>query len=170
MIALIDYGAGNLTSVKKALTYLDAEITVPTSPQALSGCAGVIVPGVGNFEATAILADGWTSAVVDHVRRGNPLLGICLGLQWLFEGSEEAPGISGLGEIAGRCALIRGSDSAEPVKVPHVGWNMWGIHAGASREEGQSHFSYREAPALLLKNRGDTRFGLDFLTGDASIP
>ena len=75
MIALIDYGAGNLTSVKKALTHLEAAFTVPTSPEALSGCSGIIVPGVGNFEATANLGNGWTSAVGGHVHRGIPSLG-----------------------------------------------------------------------------------------------
>ena len=167
MIALIDYGAGNLTSVKKALTYLDAEITVPTSPEALSGCAGVIVPGVGNFEATAILADGWTSAVVDHVRRGNPLLGICLGLQWLFEGSEEAPRISGLGEIAGRCALIRGSDSAEPVKVPHVGWNSLNLKRRSWLLEGvsegsQVYFTHSFAAPITDECAASTTHGVEF--------
>lgn len=167
MIALIDYGAGNLTSVKKALSYLGAEIAVPTSPAELSGCSGIIVPGVGNFEATAVLGDGWTNAVADHVRRGIPLLGICLGLQWLFEGSEEAPNISGLGEIAGTCALLPGDDGTARLKVPHVGWNSLNLKRRSWLLEGisegsQVYFTHSFAAPVTDECAASTTYGVEF--------
>jgi glutamine amidotransferase len=122
VIALVDYGAGNLTSVRKALSALGAAFSTPTSPEALSGAAGVIVPGVGHFAATKALDEPWRKAIGASARQGTPLFGICVGMQWLFEGSDEAPGVAGLGIIPGRIARLEG-DSAKRLKVPHVGWN-----------------------------------------------
>jgi glutamine amidotransferase len=122
VIALIDYGAGNLTSVKKALTSLGAEFVVPASPAECEGAAGLIVPGVGHFSATTALDAPWRHAIGAAVSQGTPLLGICVGMQWLYEGSEEAPDVPGLGVLEGRCRLLRG-DAASRLKVPHVGWN-----------------------------------------------
>ena len=101
-IALIDYRAGNLTSVRKALAAAGAEVFTPEHADDLAGAAGIIVPGVGHFEATAVLDAPWREAILAHVRAGRPLLGICLGLQFLFEGSTEAPSLSGLGLLPGR--------------------------------------------------------------------
>ncbi|MGH9255329.1 MAG: imidazole glycerol phosphate synthase subunit HisH, partial [Vicinamibacterales bacterium] len=86
MIALIDYGAGNLTSVKKALTALGADFIVPPTPGECAAAAGLIVPGVGHFAATKALDAPWREAVSRAVSAGTPLLGICLGMQWLYEG------------------------------------------------------------------------------------
>jgi glutamine amidotransferase len=122
VIALIDYGAGNLTSVKKALTFLGADFVVPASPAALRGARGVIVPGVGHFAATAALEGTWYDAIAVEAQAGKPLLGICLGMQWLFEGSDEAPEVRGLGVMQGRITRLKG-DAAHRMKVPHVGWN-----------------------------------------------
>jgi glutamine amidotransferase len=122
VIALIDYGAGNLASVKKALTALGADFVVPRAPQECGAATGVIVPGVGHFSATAALDEPWRRALRSAVDRGTPLLGICVGMQWLFEGSEEAPDVAGLGVLEGRCRLLRGNAS-ERLKIPHVGWN-----------------------------------------------
>jgi glutamine amidotransferase len=122
VIALIDYGAGNLTSVKKALTALGAGFTVPASPHDLNTAAGLIVPGVGHFAATRALDASWRDAISSAVRTGTPLLGICLGMQWLYEGSEEEPELPGLGALAGQCRLLSGNQ-AERLKIPHVGWN-----------------------------------------------
>ncbi len=122
MIALIDYGAGNLTSVKKALHALGAEFTVPASPDACADAAGLIVPGVGHFSATTALGQPWRDAISRAVDAGTPLLGICVGMQWLYEGSEEAPDVRGLGVLEGECRLLRG-DAEQRLKVPHVGWN-----------------------------------------------
>jgi glutamine amidotransferase len=122
VIALVDYGAGNLTSVKKALTSLGAAFTVPDTPAGCEAAAGVIVPGVGHFSATTALGAPWREAIGRAVGAGTPLLGICVGMQWLYEGSEEAPDVPGLGVLSGRCRLLRG-DAERRLKIPHVGWN-----------------------------------------------
>jgi glutamine amidotransferase len=127
VIALIDYGAGNLTSVRKALSAIGAEVHVPQEPSELESAMGVIVPGVGNFRATAGMSAAWRDAILDVVGRGGPMLGICLGLQWLFEGSTEAPDCQGLALMTGQCDRLPGGvDAANghaPLKIPHVGWN-----------------------------------------------
>jgi glutamine amidotransferase len=122
-IALIDYGAGNLTSVKKALAAVGADVFVPDSPAAVAGARAVIVPGVGHFGATRALNRAWIDAILERVGEGRPLLGICLGMQWLFEGSEEAPDCAGLGVLAGCCYRLRVPDGKTRLKIPHVGWN-----------------------------------------------
>jgi glutamine amidotransferase len=122
VIALIDYGAGNLTSVRKALTALGVDYVTPPTPEACATAAGLIVPGVGNFAATAALEGEWRDAIAAAVREGTPLLGICLGMQWLFEGSDEAPDVAGLGVLHGRISRLCG-DPALRIKIPHVGWN-----------------------------------------------
>ena len=122
MIALIDYGAGNLTSVKKALTALGAAFTVPDTPDDCAGASGLIVPGVGHFSATTALDRPWRDAIGRAARAGTPLLGICVGMQWLFTGSEEAPEVPGLGLLDGTCRLLLG-EASERLKIPHVGWN-----------------------------------------------
>jgi glutamine amidotransferase len=122
VIALVDYGAGNLTSVRKALTSLGADFVVPSSPEECASARGVIVPGVGNFGATARLDAPWRRVIDDAVKSGRPLFGICVGMQWLFEGSDEAPDVPGFGAMAGRIARLDG-DADQRLKVPHVGWN-----------------------------------------------
>lgn len=122
MIALIDYGAGNLTSVKKALSALGSDFVVPGAPGDLTPVRGIIVPGVGHFGVTRALTPGWTDAIRQRVDAGTPLLGICVGMQWLFEGSDESPEVPGLGALGGRVARL-GGDAGRRVKVPHVGWN-----------------------------------------------
>ena len=122
MIALIDYGAGNLTSVRKALTALGADFAIPARPEECARFSAVIVPGVGNFAATSALVGPWRDTIADTVRQGTPLLGICLGMQWLFEGSDEAPEVPGLGVLEGRVTRLRGNSDAG-LKIPHVGWN-----------------------------------------------
>jgi glutamine amidotransferase len=132
VIALIDYGAGNLTSVKKALHALGAEFVVPASAAECGDVRGIIVPGVGHFSATAALDEEWRAAIGGAVERGVPLLGICVGMQWLFRGSEEAPDIPGLGVLEGTCALLRGG-ADERIKIPHVGWNSLDVQPRSSR-------------------------------------
>jgi glutamine amidotransferase len=118
VIALIDYGAGNLTSVRKGFAAAGAELYTPRRARELERATGVVVPGVGHFSATAALDAEWRAAVLESLDRGVPLFGICLGQQWLFEGSEEDPDVPGLGIIAGRCRRL-----PPTLKVPHVGWN-----------------------------------------------
>ncbi|HTI41363.1 MAG TPA: imidazole glycerol phosphate synthase subunit HisH [Vicinamibacterales bacterium] len=130
MIALIDYGAGNLTSVRKALTSLGADYAIPASPAELVRYSAIIVPGVGNFAATEALVGPWRDAIGAEVRSGKPLFGICLGMQWLFEGSEEAPEVPGLGVLPGRVTRLQG-DAAQRLKIPHVGWNALAFHSSA---------------------------------------
>jgi len=117
-LALVDYGAGNLTSVIKGLSAVGAAVAVARAPGDLAGAIGIVIPGVGHFEATAALDSDWRRAIASALDEGVPLLGICLGMQWLFEGSDEAPGAAGFGLFAGRCFLL-----PDRVKVPHVGWN-----------------------------------------------
>ncbi len=120
MIALIDYKAGNLTSVKKALATVGGDVRVPETPEDLAEASGIIVPGVGHFGATRALDDHWIEAILARVGEGRPLFGICLGMQWLYEGSDEAPELNGLGLLSGRCYRL---GSSPQLKVPHVGWN-----------------------------------------------
>ena len=131
MIALIDYGAGNLTSVRKALTSLGAEFATPASPAECARFSALIVPGVGNFAATGALVGPWRDAIGSAVRSGTPLFGICLGMQWLFEGSDEAPEVPGLGVLPGRVVRLQGNAEAR-LKIPHVGWNALNFQCGAN--------------------------------------
>ncbi len=123
MIALIDYKAGNLTSVRKALAAVGAEYYTPEVADDLDRAAGIIVPGVGHFGATRALDAAWVERIRHHVDAGRPLLGICLGMQFLYESSEEAPELAGLGLLPGACFKLRPSPTDARIKVPHVGWN-----------------------------------------------
>jgi glutamine amidotransferase len=125
MIAVIDYKAGNLTSVVKALNYLGArEVVVTQSPEVVLSADKVVLPGVGHFRATELLAKlGLTEAVRESIAKGAWFLGICVGLQWLFEGSTEADEAPGLGAFAGRCERFPALYSGAELKSPHVGWN-----------------------------------------------
>jgi imidazole glycerol-phosphate synthase subunit HisH len=118
VIALIDYGAGNLTSVRKGFAAAGAHPFTPATPGDLERARGIVVPGVGHFGATAALDGSWRAAIQAALDRGALLLGICLGQQWLFEGSDEAPDVAGLGALRGRCRRL-----PPTLKVPHVGWN-----------------------------------------------
>jgi glutamine amidotransferase len=135
VIALIDYQAGNLTSVKKALATIGAEVFVPSTPGELAESSGIIVPGVGHFGATRALEGAWTEAILARVGEGRPLFGICLGMQWLYEGSDEAPDCPGLGLLSGQCFRLGGA-AVEDIKVPHVGWNSLSILQKTSIVEG----------------------------------
>jgi glutamine amidotransferase len=117
-ITLIDYGAGNLASVRKGFAAVGATVAVVREPARIAGADAIVIPGVGHFEATAALDVAWHRAIAARLASRAALLGICLGMQWLFDGSAEAPTIAGAGLFAGRCARLTG-----PVKIPHVGWN-----------------------------------------------
>lgn len=119
MIAIVDYGAGNLTSVAKALQHLGRECLVTAHPTEIDRADKLIIPGVGNFKATSRLANGdLGTAVRAAIEAGKPLLGVCLGLQWMFAGSTEAADFPGLGAFCGTCTRF-----SDHVKSPHVGWN-----------------------------------------------
>jgi glutamine amidotransferase len=125
MIAVIDYKAGNLTSVVKALRYLGAaDIVVTQAPEDVLRAEKIVLPGVGHFQSTQLLKDlRLTDAVRDAVAKGAPFLGICVGLQWLYEGSTEAPETDGLCAFGGRCERFPATCEGGELKSPHVGWN-----------------------------------------------
>ena len=134
MIAVIDYKAGNLTSVVKALHYLGAETMVTQDPELVRKAGRIVLPGVGHFRATALLQElGITEAVRDAVQRGALFLGVCVGLQWLFEGSTEAPETAGLGHFPGQCERFPARFEGVELKSPHVGWNSLEEIAEGSR-------------------------------------
>ncbi len=135
MIAVIDYKAGNLTSVVKALRFLGAnDVVVTQSPEDVLRAEKIVLPGVGHFQSTQLLTDlGLTQATREAVAKGTPFLGICVGLQWLYEGSTEAPGIAGLGHFAGLCERFPAAFEGEELKSPHVGWNSLEEVHGNSR-------------------------------------
>lgn len=122
MIAVIDYDAGNIKSVQKALEFLGEEVVVTREPKEILGAEKVILPGVGSFgDAMAKLKSfGLIPVIKEVAERRMPFLGICLGLQLLFEESEESPGVRGLGLLPGKIVRIPG---AEGLKVPQIGWN-----------------------------------------------
>ena len=122
MIAIIDYGAGNLQSVKKALDYIGAESEITYDEGKIDAASHVILPGVGSFgDAMDMIRGRGLEAVIKRAAAGDkPFLGICLGLQLLFEKSEESPGAAGLGIFKGTIARIPAADG---LKVPHMGWN-----------------------------------------------
>jgi glutamine amidotransferase len=125
MIAVIDYKAGNLTSVVKALRYLGADnIVITQRPEDVKLADKIVLPGVGHFQSTQLLTDlGLTQATREAVANGTPFLGICVGLQWLYEGSTEAPETSGLGHFSGKCERFPTTFEGNDLKSPHVGWN-----------------------------------------------
>jgi glutamine amidotransferase len=124
VIALVDYGAGNLTSVRKGLAAAGAAFHTPASPADLGSSTGIVIPGVGHFAATAALGEDWRAAVRGRIAAGVPLLGVCLGMQWLFDGSDEAPDVPGLGIVPSMVARMNGGGT---IKIPHVGWNALSI-------------------------------------------
>ena len=122
MIGIIDYDAGNLKSVEKALHYLGKEVIVTRDPEQLRQVDKVILPGVGAFgDAMAKLKEYHLDTFIHEIAdSGKPFLGICLGLQLLFEESEESPGVEGLGILKGKIKRIPDENG---LKVPHIGWN-----------------------------------------------
>lgn len=120
MIAIVDYGAGNITSVRKAFEHLGARVVVSADPQVLLAATMVVFPGQGHFgqAMTHLRATGLDQVIRAIVDSGTPFVGICLGLQLLFDGSDEAPGVAGLGLLSGRCVAF-----APPRKIPQIGWN-----------------------------------------------
>lgn len=123
MIAILDYEAGNLGSVTNAFQFLSIEARIVTRPAELEGCQAMVLPGVGAFGdcLTKLRSRGFEKPVKDWIAAGRPFLGICVGLQALFEGSEESPGVAGLGILPG---TIRRFQDAPDLKVPQIGWNQ----------------------------------------------
>jgi glutamine amidotransferase len=132
VIAVIDYKAGNLTSVVKALRYLGApDVVVTQDPSEVLRADKIVLPGVGHFQATQLLNDlGLTEATRERIAAGVPFLGICVGLQWLYEGSTEAEATEGLCHFAAQCERFPAVYQGAELKSPHVGWNsLEGVRA-----------------------------------------
>jgi glutamine amidotransferase len=164
VIALIDYRAGNLTSVRKAFGALGADLYTPAAPAELNESAAIVVPGVGHFGATRALGADWTEAILARVGEGRPLLGICLGMQWLFEGSEEAPELPGLGLLGGQCYKLPATGN---IKIPHVGWNALEMRRDASivdavATDSQVYFTHSFVAPVTGDTVAVTRHGEPF--------
>ena len=132
MIAVIDYGVGNLFSVEKALLHSGAEVEVTHDAERIAAAEKLVLPGVGAFGdcMKRLEATGLIPVIRHEIEAGKPLLGICVGLQILFEGSDESPNAAGLGVFSGRVRRIE----ALGLKIPHMGWNSLDF---AQRHEGQ---------------------------------
>lgn len=139
MISIIDYGAGNLQSVEKALRHIGCRCSVIADPAKLRQAQAAVLPGVGAFgDAMASLrARGLEGPIREFIATGKPFLGICLGLQLLFESSEESPGVAGLGLLKGKILRL---PAGSGLKIPHIGWNSLslqkagGLFAGVEGE------------------------------------
>lgn len=127
MVAVIDYDAGNLKSVQKAFARLGEEALITRDPQTILHADRVVLPGVGAFGMAMeqLKKYGLDKVIHEAAERNLPLLGICLGLQLLFEGSEESEGVEGLGILKGRILKI---PEAKDLKIPHIGWNSLTLH------------------------------------------
>jgi imidazole glycerol-phosphate synthase subunit HisH len=163
MIAIVDYGAGNLSSVKKAFDHLGAQAVVTDQPEILATADKIVLPGVGHFSSlSALEKNGMREALLQATSEGKPFLGICLGMQWLFEGSEECTEISGSGIFPGKCRQFPAS-----VKSPHVGWNSLTIQKSSRllRDIAQDSFVYYthsfHAPVLAATS-ASSEYGLLF--------
>lgn len=162
MIAVIDYGTGNLSSVMKALRAAGAEPRLIGRAADIESSSGIVIPGVGHFNATRALDESWRTHIRAAASRGIPVLGICLGMQWLYRGSDEAPELEGLGILDDRIFRLDGD-----VKVPHVGWNA--VHArresplfeGVGGSEPM-YFTHAYAAPVTRDAVGTTTHGVEF--------
>lgn len=138
MIAIVDYGAGNLVSVKKALDWLGQDCTITSVPGDVAKASKVVLPGVGHFASTAaLLRSGLKDAIANAIESGTPFLGICVGMQWMFERSQESPETLGLGLLRGECERFPAN-----VKSPHVGWNQLEVSSSSRLLRGVPSASF----------------------------
>lgn len=161
-IGVVDYGVGNLASVFKALAFVGARPKRLTDG-VCDDMRGLVIPGVGHFASTQALNDSWREPVTRAIARGVPVLGICLGMQWLFDGSSEAPLVPGLGVIPGSSSILSGD-----VKVPHVGWNTLESRGRASillrglAEGSAAYFTHSFAAPVTAETVATTTHGREF--------
>jgi imidazole glycerol-phosphate synthase subunit HisH len=127
-VAVLDYGVGNLHSAAKALDRAGADVRVVPTVEEAAGAAGLVVPGVGAYGAclSGLASAGGAAAVAGWLEGGRPLLGICVGMQLLFEASEEGPVGDGVGVVPGKIRRLTG-----PVKIPHIGWDEVAVRPGS---------------------------------------
>jgi len=149
MIAVVDYGIGNLRSAEKALQHLGADARLTSSPSEITAANAVVLPGVGNFGACmhALRASGLEAVTLDAAHDHRPFLGICVGMQMLFNGSDESPGVRGLGVVRGRITLLPATE-----RLPQMGWNTLTITPGSKLLAGLPdpawcYFVHSYAPA-----------------------
>jgi len=168
-IAILDYGTGNLRSVARAIEHVGGSAVVTADPAEALEAAGIVVPGVGHFGACmANLREGGLDVVVkDHAASGRPLFGVCVGMQVLFEGSEEAPDVPGLGLLEGTSRRL-----PEGVKVPHMGWNTvaWRAEHPYTRDvaaETRFYFVHSYAPDEGPSTLGVSEHGRPFAAAAA---
>lgn len=159
---IVDYGSGNLRSVQKAFEHVGVPAAVGADPQAMRDAAALVLPGVGAFGAAMaqLEAKGLVEPLMERIEAGVPFLGVCLGLQLLFESSEEDPGVAGLG-------LIRGDVRSLPptVKVPHIGWNQAELCGCSDLFDGipdGSAFYFVHSYAVVPRSPGDVMCMTDY--------
>ena len=168
MIAIIDYGAGNLQSVKKALDFIGAENVITNDPKTILSADKILLPGVGSFgdAMDSMAKSGLVEIVKECALSGKPFLGICLGLQLLFEESEESPGVKGLGIFKGK---IKRFPNDMGLKIPHIGWNSLEIKQKDGIFKGipeNSYVYFVHSYYLHAEDENDiatiTNYGIDF--------
>jgi glutamine amidotransferase len=163
MIAIVDYGAGNLRSVKKAFDYLGANVVMVDQAEAVAAAGKIVLPGVGHFSSLRGLhRTGLCEALLQGASSGKPFLGICLGMQWLFEGSDECTELSGSAIFPGRCRRFPSS-----VKSPHVGWNSLAIQGGTRLLRGVApdsfvYYTHSYYAPVIAETTAASEYGLRF--------
>jgi imidazole glycerol-phosphate synthase subunit HisH len=164
MIAIVDYRAGNLASVKKAFEHIGQTPVVTSDPEVVAKAEKIVLPGVGHFAATSTLVEsGLHEAIAERIQQKVPFLGICVGMQWMLACSEEAPGVKGLGIWREQCVHFPAG-----VKAPHVGWNQLEIHGAPSRllkgiaSDSFVYFTHSYRVPLLQATVAESEYGGKF--------
>jgi imidazole glycerol-phosphate synthase subunit HisH len=163
VITLVDYHTGNLASVRKAFEYLACEVAITEDPDAVRRARQIVVPGVGHFAATEQLSRaGLTDAIRESINGGANFLGICVGMQWMFGGSTEAPEVKGLGVLSGMIERFPAG-----AKVPHVGWNQIERRGSSRILEGVSspsfvYYTHSYRAPVVRETVGVTSYGDEF--------
>ena len=178
MIAIIDYGMGNLRSVQKGFEEVGADAIITSDSQKILSAKSVVLPGVGAFKACMDNLEqfGLIDTVKKSIKRGKPFLGICLGLQLLFSQAEEFGSVSGLDIIKGKVVGFKDaklkSEAGEPLKIPHMGWNNVEVklsHPLFDSVPDRSYFyfvhSYYVVPEDKITVATTTNYGIDFVSG-----
>ena len=175
MIAIIDYGMGNLRSVQKGFEAVGAKAIVTSDSKKILSARSVVLPGVGAFKACMDNLEKFNliDTVKQSVQRGKPFLGICLGLQLLFSQAEEFGSVSGLGILKGKVVGFKDApNSGDPLKIPHMGWNNVEVkpsHPLFDSVPNQSYFYFVHSYYVVPEDRATvatiTNYGIEFVSG-----